>query len=151
MKRVALVLALALTALAAPQAHAATACPKPTGLKVVKAGPAKVVLRWRKPRRGPFRVLRGKRVVGQTPRHSMTVNLRPGRKVKLAVGVVRAHGRSPKCYTRITAKIKQKETPAFVPTVAFNPPPQSHTPSAHRHTVPPLPQRSGPSDPVRYL
>src|SRR5439155_1009237 len=58
MKRVALVLALALTALAAPQAHAATACPKPTGLKVVKAGPAKVVLRWRKPRRGPFRVLR---------------------------------------------------------------------------------------------
>ncbi|TMM04449.1 MAG: hypothetical protein E6G10_05190 [Actinobacteria bacterium] len=106
MKRVALVLALALTALAAPQAHAATACPKPTGLKVVKAGPAKVVLRWRKPRRGPFRVLRGKRVVGQTPRHSMTVNLRPGRKVKLAVGVVRAHGRSPKCYTRITAKIK---------------------------------------------
>src|SRR5206468_11206461 len=92
--------------LAAAPAHAARACPKPSGLKVVKAGPGKVVLRWRKPRRGPFRVLRGKRVVGQTPRHSMPVNLRPGRRVKLGVGIVRAGGRAPRCYARISAKIK---------------------------------------------
>ncbi|HEY3190825.1 MAG TPA: glycosyl hydrolase family 18 protein [Solirubrobacteraceae bacterium] len=106
MRRSSLLLALALPLLAAAPAHAAGACPKPSGLKVVKAGPGKVVLRWRKPRRGPFRVLRGKRVVGQTPRHSMPVNLRPGRRVKLGVGIVRGGGRAPRCYARITAKIK---------------------------------------------
>jgi len=32
--------------------------------------------------------------------------LRPGRRVKLGVGIVRAGGRAPRCYARIAAKIK---------------------------------------------
>jgi spore germination protein YaaH len=104
MRRGALALAVVLAAAGAAPAHAASSCRKPTGLKVVKAGALKVVLRWHAPRRGPFRVVRGGRVVGQTKRHSMTVNVRPGRPVKLGVGVVRAGGRAPRCYARITAR-----------------------------------------------
>src|SRR4051812_6711942 len=88
---------------AASPADAAPSCHRPAGLKVVKAGAGRVVLRWRTPRRGPFRVVRGHRVVGQTRKRSMGVNLRPGRRVKLGVGLVRAGGRAPRCYARITA------------------------------------------------
>src|SRR5256885_909102 len=104
-----LVLALALSlAGAAPAAHAAarSSCVKPKGLKVVKRGSLKVVLRWRTPKRGTFRVTRSGRVIGQTKRHTMTVMVKPGRKVKLGVGLVRAGGRSPRCYARISTKTK---------------------------------------------
>jgi spore germination protein YaaH len=86
-------------------AHAAGGCPRPAGLKVAKAAAGKARLTWRTPRRGAFRVLRGNRVVGQTSRHSMVVNLPAGRRVKLGVGVVRAGGRAPRCYARIAARI----------------------------------------------
>jgi spore germination protein YaaH len=97
---------LALAALIAPaQAAAATCKPKPSGLKVAKVGVGRAKLSWRKPRKGPFRVLRGTRVVGQTRGHAMTLNVTPGRKVRLGVGIVRRGGRAPRCYARITAKI----------------------------------------------
>jgi len=103
MRRAAL-LATALALCAAGPAHAAS-CPKPSGLKVSRTAAAKATLRWKKPKKGTFRVLRNNHVVGQTKRHSMTVNVRPGRRVTLAIGVVRAGGRGPKCYAKITAKL----------------------------------------------
>src|SRR2546423_15288928 len=97
MRRVSLLLALALSLVAAIPSHAAAAasCRRPSGLKVVKSGPLKVVLRWRKPKRATFRVVRGAKVIGQTKRHSMTVNVKPGRRTKLRVGIVRAGGAAP--------------------------------------------------------
>jgi spore germination protein YaaH len=108
-RRCALVLstAIAAAALAAPSGAAAASCSKPSGLTFAKTGAGKVALRWRKPRHGTFRVLRGGRVIGQTRRRSMTVNVPAGRKVRLSVGLVRAGGRGPACYARITAKISK--------------------------------------------
>ena len=105
MTRRCLLALIALVALAAPAQATAASCPKPGGLKVVKTGVGRVSLRWAKPKRGTFRVLRAGRVVGQTRRRSMSVNVPAGRRVGLAVGLVRAGGRAPRCYARVTAKI----------------------------------------------
>jgi hypothetical protein len=99
--------ACTLTAVAPGAADAASSCRKPAKLKVVKIAAGRVALRWRTPKHGTFRVLRGTRVVGQTRHHSMPVNLRPGRKIKLAVGIVGHSGRKPRCWARITARISK--------------------------------------------
>ncbi len=98
-------LATALVALVAAVPAEAAKCTKPSGLKVSRGAAAKATLKWRKPKKGSFRVLRNGHVVGQTKRHSMAVNVRPGRRVTLSVGIVRAGGKSPKCYAKITAKL----------------------------------------------
>ena len=102
--RRALVLAVAvLVAAVVASPASAASCRRPAGLKVTRAGAGQVVLRWRAPRRGPFRVLRGTRVVGQTKHRSMTVNVRAGRRVRLGVGIVGPRGRRPRCFARIWA------------------------------------------------
>ncbi len=71
-----------LAAIAGPRA-----CPTPGKLAFArKTGETTAVLRWHGPRGGPtFRVLRNRRVVGQTNRHALRVHVRIGRTYRFTV------------------------------------------------------------------
>jgi spore germination protein YaaH len=102
----ALLVALGLGILATP-GMAAASCLKPSHLRVKVVSPTHVVLSWRTPGiRGHrrLRVLRDGRVIGQTGRRSMRIAVRAGRRHKLSVGIVRAHGLRPLCYARISIR-----------------------------------------------
>jgi spore germination protein YaaH len=87
--RLPLMLALATAVLAAPATAVAhgRACAKPTKLSFArKTGSTTGVLRWRGPTGSArFRVLRNRRVIGQTARHALHVSVRLGRTYRFTV------------------------------------------------------------------
>jgi spore germination protein len=85
---------LAPSLFAAPTAHA-VACAKPTKLHFArKTGKTVAMLRWSGPRgAGAFRILRNRRVVGQTRNHAFRIAVRIGRTYRFGVVPLSANGR----------------------------------------------------------
>lgn len=95
-------LVLAGAAAARPEvADAAPSCTIPSRVTVVQRDERTLAVSWRPPsgarRVLTYRVSRGGHVVGQTRRRAMTVRVRPGKVVRIRVGVIEGRAKKMRC------------------------------------------------------